>query len=134
MCSDIEFIEIVKNSKSMAEAAATLRMHFNSFKTRATELKCYSPSLGRRKAIYLDAILEGLHPQYQTYQLKLKLFDCGLKENVCEKCGVHDWCGETLRCELDHIDGDRTNHSFENLRILCPNCHSQTDTYRGKKR
>lgn len=40
--------------------------------------------------------------------------------------------GKKINCELDHIDGNRTNHLLENLRILCPNCHSQTNTFRGK--
>ena len=41
---------------------------------------------------------------------------------------------KVLNCELDHIDGNPTNHKLKNLIILCPNCHSQTDTYRSKKR
>lgn len=41
--------------------------------------------------------------------------------------------GERITFELDHIDGNNTNNSRENLRGLCPNCHSQTKTWRGKK-
>lgn len=37
-------------------------------------------------------------------------------------------------CQLDHIDGDSTNHKLENLRMLCPNCHSQTETYASRNR
>ena len=55
-----------------------------------------------------------------------------IKEEKCEVCGITEWFGEKLSFELDHIDGDRTNHKLENIRIICPNCHSQTETYRGK--
>lgn len=48
----------------------------------------------------------------------------------CEKCGVREWGGEPLTFELDHINGIRFDHRRENLRFLCPNCHSQTPTYR----
>ena len=41
--------------------------------------------------------------------------------------------GEKLVLQLDHIDGDNTNNNLDNLRILCPNCHSQTHNYAGRK-
>jgi hypothetical protein len=57
-----------------------------------------------------------------------------MKQNRCEICNVDSWLGKQLNCELDHIDGNRTNHKLENLRILCPNCHSITDTWRGRNK
>ncbi len=56
-----------------------------------------------------------------------------LKEYKCatEKCGLTEWHGEHITLELDHIDGVRSNNTLENLRWLCPNCHSQTPTFRG---
>jgi 5-methylcytosine-specific restriction endonuclease McrA len=51
----------------------------------------------------------------------------------CEKCLLTEWLGQNLTLELDHIDGDRTNNSETNLMLLCPNCHSQTTTWRGRK-
>jgi len=51
----------------------------------------------------------------------------------CAHCGIsQEWNGKELRFELDHIDGNRSNHIRNNLEFLCPNCHSQTPTYRGK--
>jgi len=48
----------------------------------------------------------------------------------CELCGLQDfWNGGQLKLHVDHIDGDRKNSLQENLRFLCPNCHSQTETY-----
>ena len=54
---------------------------------------------------------------------------------VIEECGQLPWrLGKPLTLQVDHVDGDRFNNSIENLRILCPDCHSQTDTYAGRKR
>lgn len=68
-----------------------------------------------------------------THKLKLRLWKEGLLEKRCYKCEMGpEWQGEPLSLQLDHIDGDRTNHELVNLRILCPNCHSQTKNYAGK--
>ncbi len=56
-----------------------------------------------------------------------------LKEYKCAsiKCGITEWHNEHLTLELDHMSGVRTDNRLENLRWLCPNCHSQTPTFRG---
>ena len=53
--------------------------------------------------------------------------------NKCEECGVTEWNGKRLTLEVDHIDGDTNNNDIKNLKVLCPNCHSQTPTWRKKK-
>jgi hypothetical protein len=51
----------------------------------------------------------------------------------CEQCGVGDvWNNKPLMVELDHINGDNKNNKVDNLRLLCPNCHSQTPTFRAR--
>jgi hypothetical protein len=136
--SDDHFIKVCLESETMAKAATKLGLHFNSFKRRALKLGVYKPNqsgLGIKKntpSISISEILEGKHPYYQTYKLKRRLIKEGIKQNKCEVCGLISWLGKELSCELDHIDGDRTNHKIDNLRILCPNCHSQTETYRAK--
>lgn len=50
----------------------------------------------------------------------------------CAICGISEHNGLPLVLELDHIDGNHTNNEEKNLRHLCPNCHSQTDTYKNK--
>ncbi|MFJ4961415.1 hypothetical protein EES43_10010 [Streptomyces sp. ADI96-02] len=56
-------------------------------------------------------------------------------ENVCAECGNRgEWLGQSLRLEVDHVNGQWWDNRPENLRFLCPNCHATTDTYRGRKR
>ena len=52
----------------------------------------------------------------------------------CECCGIIDWNGKSITLEIDHIDGNPYNNLPENLRFICPNCHSQTDTYKSKNK
>lgn len=70
----------------------------------------------------------------QTHSFKLRLWKEGFFEKKCSRCGVEDWFGKWNHLQLDHIDGDRSNNTIENLRILCANCHSLTDTWTGKNR
>jgi hypothetical protein len=66
--------------------------------------------------------------------LKRRLIRDGVLENKCSKCGIGpEWQGEPLSLQLDHIDGNRHNNARENLRLLCPNCHSQTPTFGSKR-
>jgi len=50
----------------------------------------------------------------------------------CNMCGITKWNNSDIILELDHIDGDSKNNELTNLRLLCPNCHSQTPTWRGR--
>lgn len=71
---------------------------------------------------------------FQTFKLKQRLLKERLIENVCTECGIKEWNGKTINMHLDHINGINNDHRLENLRMLCPNCHSQTDTYCGKNK
>jgi Zn finger protein HypA/HybF involved in hydrogenase expression len=72
--------------------------------------------------------------EYSSNKLRKRLISEGLKEHRCECCGLDEWLGEPIPLELDHIDGDHYNNTIENLKILCPNCHAKTPTYRGKNK
>jgi hypothetical protein len=68
-----------------------------------------------------------------TPRLRKKLIEDSIKDDKCEMCGLENWMGEKLKLELHHIDGDRFNNNFNNLQILCPNCHSLTPNHSVKK-
>lgn len=64
--------------------------------------------------------------------LKKRLVKSELLEYKCNRCSISTWNNEQLALHLDHFNGIRTDNRLENLRLLCPNCHSQTDTYCGR--
>jgi 5-methylcytosine-specific restriction endonuclease McrA len=66
--------------------------------------------------------------------LKRRLLGEGLKVNRCEACGLTQWRGQPLSMALHHLNGDGRDNRLENLQLLCPNCHAQTDNYSGKGR
>ncbi len=70
---------------------------------------------------------------FQSHKLKKRLFKDGLKKELCEICG---WAMRSrdgrIPLELDHINGDSSDNTLSNLRILCPNCHSLQLTHRGR--
>lgn len=86
-----------------------------------------------QKEYKLEEILQKDFP-YNTSKLKKRLLESGIKKHVCEKCDRNEWNGEKIPLELHHINGDRNDNRLENLQLLCPNCHAQTDGYRGKNK
>jgi hypothetical protein len=70
----------------------------------------------------------------KSLKLKNKLIEDGLKENKCEICNNSSWNKQIIPLELHHIDGDNSNNKIENLQIICPNCHAQTDNYRNRNK
>jgi hypothetical protein len=71
---------------------------------------------------------------YPTSKLRKRLVKAGLKQEQCQMCGITHWLNIPVSLELDHINGDRYDNRIENLRLLCPNCHSTTETYRGRNK
>lgn len=69
-----------------------------------------------------------------THNLKTRLWKTNLLKKECYECGITEWRGKPAPLQLDHINGIRSDNRIENLRILCPNCHSQTDTWTGKNK
>jgi 5-methylcytosine-specific restriction endonuclease McrA len=139
--SKARLIEVCQTSSSMAKAASVLHIHFNTLKRLALLYNCYKPNQGLKGGnknspvkMILQDILDGRHPHFQTYKLKNRMIKSGIIKNNCTICGIDTWNSKKINLELDHIDGNRFNHILSNLRLLCPNCHSQTDTYRSKNR
>lgn len=80
--------------------------------------------------------LKNILVEDSTYQnmgrLKKRLIDKGILEYECDKCQIKNWLGGEITLQLDHINGINNDNRIENLRLLCPNCHSQTKTYAGR--
>jgi len=87
----------------------------------------------KRKSV--DEILVWLppgSPRTKTVLLRRALEDLGVP-HVCDGCGIGDtWQGRRLVLEIDHVNGDRLDNRQENLRYLCPSCHSQTSTFSNR--
>ena len=95
----------------------------------------HSGVVGIRKPLYsLEQILVE-NSFFQSYKLKKRLFDAKLKPEHCEECGWSERSADgRIPLELDHINGISTDNRLENLRVLCPNCHSLKPTHRGRNR
>jgi hypothetical protein len=77
-----------------------------------------------------DLLVRGVYRSRRN--VKLRLLAAGLKTKRCERCGLVEWNGRPLAFALHHVNGDRDDHRLENLQLLCPNCHSQTDSFSGR--
>lgn len=52
--------------------------------------------------------------------------------NICNICGITEWNNKIIKMELEHINGNSEDNTLDNVCLICPNCHSQTDTYKAK--
>ncbi len=90
------------------------------------------PGRDRKSAAEILVRLEAGVSRTKTAQLRRALDDLGVL-HLCETCGVGDmWQGKRLVLEIDHVNGDRLDNRRENLRYLCPSCHSQTKTFANR--
>ena len=87
------------------------------------------------KGIYLsieEILVE--NSSYQSNKTRLQLLKHGIKKHICEKCWNTTWNDLPIPLELEHLNGDNSDNRLENLKLYCPNCHAQTDSYRGKNK
>jgi hypothetical protein len=144
--TDVRFAEVVSSSRSVAEALRKLgtdggarRRFERRLRESGLDAKHFMGQAWRRGVTtpvvqptpLVELLVDGrlVSP---TNRLKQRLIAEGLKEPRCERCFRDRWNGRPIPLELDHANGRRDDNRLENLRILCPNCHAQTDTYRGR--
>ena len=126
--SEIELA--IDETKSMAEAAKKLNVNYKTLRIYAKKFEIFIPNQSGKG---ITKELKKIEDTKRGFHVKNKLWKLGLKKKICEKCNLGDtWLGEPIMLELHHIDGNKFNNVIENLQILCPNCHSQTNNYRGK--
>lgn len=129
--SDEEIAAVISESRNLTEAAELLGINRKTVQ-RVAWTHDVEPLGGRRSNH--DRILNTVRTQ-RTPHIMRYVKKHNLLPYVCVGCrNEGSWQGRDLVLELDHIDGDCLNNRLENLRWLCPNCHSQTDTYKNKKR
>lgn len=126
----------VNSTQELAEKCEVSRMSMMKY-CKLLDIKIKTKIKVRNKkssqSYALKDILEGKYPQYPTSKLRKRLIVEGYKNNECEICGLKGiWNNKPISLQVDHVDGNRINHKLENLRLLCPNCHSQTETYGAK--
>ena len=87
-----------------------------------------------KKKHWSKRLVSGYKYRAKSHMLRRALIESG-EEYKCKEYGNKgEWNGKELRLHVDHINGDWSNCLKDNLRFLCPNCHSQTDTYSGKNK
>lgn len=148
MYSKEEFEEIINKSSSLKEVLLNLGYkpftgNYSTLKNKINEFNIdLEPLNNRRKNIKREKhnsnkkdINELLFYGSSTSNkvLKKRLIEENIIDNKCSDCDIEPfWNGKELTFHLDHINGDNKDNSIENLRFLCPNCHSQTNTYCGR--
>ena len=82
----------------------------------------------------LEDILSNRVPYSSSNNLRKRLLRDGIFNNICSGCRNTEWMGQRIPLELDHINGINDDNRLENLRLLCPNCHSLTPTHAGRNK
>ena len=137
--SDEQFREIVASNNTYSDCLRALGLGTKGgsstdiLKRRIAELNCYTEHFSRKGPCYqakhalVDVLVEN-----STYanitSLKRRLIREEILEYKCAICGINQWLGREISLQLDHITGINNDHRVENLRFLCPTCHSQTNT------
>lgn len=142
-----QFIEAWNSSTSISEVAKKLNTNrsgsgFYSLRNAAIELGLTQDHMPEdriaRTAIANKRPLSEVLVEDSTYQstnsLKKRLYSEGLAKRECYSCGISEWLGKPAPLALDHINGVRSDNRIENLRILCYNCHGQTETFGSKNK
>ncbi len=142
--TDKEFIDLVKSSLNISEVLFKLGYStkgnswgYSQVKQRMTDLNISGRDFRGKSSLSICTQQKKIDKDKlfckNSKHTRTVLRKVIIKEKLipykCAICGITEWQGKTLSLELDHINGENNDNRLENLRFLCPNCHSQTDTY-----
>jgi len=130
VCRELGIRPIGGNYKTITSKINKYKIDISHFTGRAWNVGERFRTI--KKSRELSEILVENSPMISTVNLKRRLIKENILEYKCAICGINTWRNNAITLELDHINGNNTDNRLENLRLLCPNCHSQTDTFRGK--
>jgi transposase-like protein/5-methylcytosine-specific restriction endonuclease McrA len=114
------------------DAGHTVRQcqeHFGFSSASWTSAVRRGDAVARPTAMPIEELLRG--PRHRRH-VKIRLIKAGLLLAMCAECGITTWRDRALALELHHVNGDGKDNRLENLALLCPNCHSQTDSWGGR--
>ena len=141
-----EILYLIENSKSINEILKNLNVNANgsgayrTFRNHCNRLGLEPPVYNNGNSVIGPKIdLVNILVENSSYQNISRLKQRLIKEKIlnykCVECGNEgEWMGKPITLQLDHINGVHNDNRIENLRFMCPNCHSQTDTHSGKNK
>jgi Zn finger protein HypA/HybF involved in hydrogenase expression len=118
------------NYKTLRSRIEHENIDISEFKKRSEKARCSMSAISRKRPLF-EVMVEG--STYSRGNLKKRLLKEKMLDNKCSICGLDtEWNGKPIVMILDHINGIPDDHRLENLRLLCPNCNSQTSTFAGR--
>lgn len=150
--SDIQLIEAVAQNKSIAGVLRQLNLkpaggNYKTVHSEIVRLKLDSSHFNKdgggqgwrkgssipvRSRMPLVEILIVNSPYKSSSNLRQRLINENIFKPICSSCRLEEWLDKPIPLELEHINGNSSDNSIDNLCLLCPNCHALTSTYRGK--
>lgn len=133
--TDVELLSMIKSVSSLSQLIESLGLrpaggNYNTVRKLLKRLDA-DTTHWTGKGWSAGMQLKNLEEYTKSVQIKKHLIV--ERDHKCEMCNLATWLNQPITLELEHSDGDKYNNDRANLKLLCPNCHSQTKTWRGRK-